>query len=180
MAEHDGSGSSSSVFGRSAPPKVAMPQKGLVVGLAWSGLEGAGNQIVAARVELARGKAKLTQVWRPFQDAAGRRDVVKAFPGWLGEEARWAENRVVFGVDFPLSLAETHLRQLGLLRQAIRGPASLGRGLEDKYLPQGRDFTAGADAFKEELGKDRTRLADCYRATAYPPSHAKLFKATFF
>jgi hypothetical protein len=179
MAEIEGSGSSA-VYGRAPAPKVALPQRGFVVGLAWSGLEGAGNQIVAARVELARGKAKLSQVWRPFQDAPGRRDVRDAFPSWMAEEVKWAEGKVVFGVDFPLSLAETHLRQLGLLRQAIRGPASLGKGLEDRYLPQGRDFTAGADAFKDELGKDRGRMADCYRSTPFPPSHAKLFKATFF
>jgi hypothetical protein len=157
-----------------------MPQRGLVVGLAWSGIEGAGNQIVAARVDLARGKAKLAQVWRPFQDAPGRRDVLEQFPAWLAEESRWAEGKLVVGLDFPLSLAETHLRQLGLLRHAIRGPDALGRGLEDKFLPQGRDFTAGADAFRDELGKDRVRMADCYRATAHPPSHARMFKATFF
>lgn len=180
MAEIEGSGAGSAVFGRSPPPKVPMPQKGVVVGLAWSGLEGAGNQIVAARVELSRGKAQLNQVWRPFQDAPGRRDVLKQFPSWLAEEVRWSEGRIVIGVDFPLSLSETHLRQLGLLRQAIRGPAALGKGLEERYLPQGRDFTAGADAFKDELGKDRLRLTDCYRAAPYPPSHAKLFKATFF
>jgi hypothetical protein len=179
MAENEGSGSSA-VYGRSPAPKIAMPQRGVVVGLAWSGLEGAGNQIVAARVELARGKAKLSKVWRPFQDAPGRRDVRDAFPTWMSEEVKWAEGKVVFGADFPLSLSETHLRQLGLLRQAIRGPASLGKGLEEKYLPQGRDFTAGADAFKDELGKDRLRLADCYRSVPYPPSHAKMFKATFF
>jgi hypothetical protein len=180
MADNEGSGTGSAVFGRSPAPRVPLPPKGVVVGLAWSGLEGAGNQIVAARIELARGKAKLKQVWRPFQDAPGRRDVLKQFPAWLAEEVRWSEGRIVVGVDFPLSLAETHLRQLGLLRQAIRGPAALGKGLEHRYLPQGRDFTAGADAFKDELGKDRLRLADCYRATPHPPSHAKLFKATFF
>jgi hypothetical protein len=179
MAEN-GSGSSSAVYGRCAPPKVPMPHRGLVVGLAWSGLEGAGNQIVAARVEFSRTRAKLTQVWRPFQDAPGRRDVREQFPIWLAEESRWAEGRIVVGADFPLSLSETHLRQLGLLRQAIRGPAALGRGLEERFLPEGRDFTAAADAFKDELGKDRQRLADCYRATPYPPSHARLFKATFF
>jgi hypothetical protein len=152
----------------------------MVVGLAWSGIEGAGNQIVAARVELARGRAKLSQVWRPFQDAPGRRDVGNAFPAWLSEEARWAEGKITIGIDCPLSLAETHLRQLGLLRQAIRGPAALGKGLEERFLPQGRDFTAGAEAFKDELGKDRTRVADCYRASPFSPSHPKLVKATFF
>jgi hypothetical protein len=131
-------------------------------------------------VEFSRTRAKLTQVWRPFQDAPGRRDVREQFPIWLAEESRWAEGRIVVGADFPLSLSETHLRQLGLLRQAIRGPAALGRGLEERFLPEGRDFTAAADAFKDELGKDRQRLADCYRATPYPPSHARLFKATFF
>jgi hypothetical protein len=179
MAESDGAGASA-VYGRSPAPKIPVPQKGMIVGLAWSGLEGAGNQIVAARVEFSRSRAKITQVWRPFQDAPGRRDVREQFPAWLVEEARWAEGKLIVGADFPLSLAETHLRQLGLLRQAIRGPAALGKGLEDRFLPQGRDFTAGADAFKDELGKDRQRLADGYRATPFPPSHAKMFKATFF
>ena len=179
MAENDGGGAAA-VYGRSPAPKVKMPQRGMVVGLAWSGIEGAGNQIVAARLECSRGKAKLTQVWRPFQDAPGRRDVREQFPAWLAEESRWAEGKIVLGADFPLSLSETHLRQLGLLRQAIRGPHALGKGLEERFLPQGRDFTAGADAFKDELGKDRLRLADCYRATPYPPSHARMFKSTFF
>lgn len=180
MAESESSSSSSAAYGRAPAPKVKMPQRGAVVGLAWSGIEGAGNQIVAARVELSRGKGRILQVTRPFQDAPGRRDVRNAFSGWLTEEARWAEGRIVIGADFPLSLSETHLRQLGLLRQAIRGPASLGKGLEERFLPQGTDFTAGAERFKEELGKDRTRHADCYRATQYSPSHARMFRSTFF
>jgi hypothetical protein len=177
MAETE---SGAAVYGRSPAPRIAMPQRGFVVGLAWSGIEGAGNQIAAAKIELTRGRARLVQVGRPFQDAPGRRDIRNQFPAWLADEVRWAEGKLVLGVDFPLSLSETHLRQLGLLRQAIRGPAALGRGIEERFLPQGRDFTSGADAFKDELGKDRLRLADCYRATPWPPSHQKLFKATFF
>lgn len=179
MAESESSGSSGA-YGRAPAPKVKLPQRGAVVGLAWSGIEGAGNQIVAARVELSRGKGRILQVSRPFQDAPGRRDVRNQFSAWLAEESRWAEGRIVIGADFPLSLSETHLRQLGLLRQAIRGPASLGRGIEERFLPQGTDFTAGAERFKEELGKDRTRYADCYRATPFPPSHARMYRSTFF
>src|SRR5512144_1913089 len=106
--ENDGSGSSSAVWGRANPPKVGLPQRGVVLGVAWSGVEGAGNLIVAAKIELSKGKPKLAQVWRPFQDAPGRRDVRQAFPAWLQEEARWAEGRVVLGLDFPFSVAETH------------------------------------------------------------------------
>lgn len=179
MADNESSGSSTA-YGRSPPPKVKVPQRGVVVGLAWSGIEGAGNQIVSARVELSRGKSRIVQVARPFQDAPGRRDVRNQFSAWLAEEARWAEGRLVVGADFPLSLSETHLRQLGLLRQAIRGPASLGKGLEDRFLPQGVDFTAGSERFKEELGKDRARYADCYRATTFSPSHARMYRSTFF
>ncbi|HTP25109.1 MAG TPA: DUF429 domain-containing protein [Anaeromyxobacteraceae bacterium] len=179
-SESDGSGSGSAVWGRSPPAKVTLPQRGTVLGMSWSGLEGAGNQIVAAKVECSKGKPKLTQVWRPFQDAPGRRDVRQQFPAWLGEEARWAEGRLVLGLDFPFSLAETHLRQLGLLRQALRGPPSLGRGLEERFMPSGGDFSEGAEHFRAQLGKDRLRLADCYRAMAFPPSHLRLYRQTFF
>jgi hypothetical protein len=178
--ETEGSGSSSAVWGRAPAPKVSLPQRGLVVGLSWSGIEGAGNQIVAAKIECSKSKPKLVQVWRPFQDAPGRRDVREQFPVWLGEEARWAEGRLTLGLDFPFSLAETHLRQLGLLRQALRGPASLGRGLEERFLPPTSDFSDAAEAFKGQLGKDRLRHADCYRATLFPPSHTRLFRQTFF
>src|SRR5512141_2747679 len=117
------SNSGAAVGGRAPAPKVTLAQRGTVLGLAWSGIEGAGNQIVAAKIECAK-RPKLVQVWRPFQDAPGRRDVREQFASWLAEEERWAEGRVVLALDFPFSLAETHLRQLGLLRQALRSPAS--------------------------------------------------------
>jgi hypothetical protein len=174
------SSSGAAVFGRAAAPKVTLAHRGVVLGLAWSGIEGAGNQIVAAKIECAKARPKLVQVWRPFQDAPGRRDVREQFPAWLAEEARWAENRIVLALDFPFSLAETHLRQLGLLRQALRSPASLGRGLEERFMPSTADFSEAAEAFKGQLGKDRLRLADCYRATIFPPSHLRLYRQTFF
>jgi hypothetical protein len=157
-----------------------MPPRGVVIGFSWSGLEGAGNQILAAEVECEPERARLAKVWRPFQDAPGRRDVRQRFAGWMVEEARWAEGRLTIGVDFALSLAETHLRQLGLLRQALRGPASLGRGLEERFRPEGVDYTEGADAFKAALGKDRVRLADCYRASPQPPCAPRAYRHTFF
>jgi hypothetical protein len=159
---------------------VSLAQRGIVLGVAWSGIEGAGNQIVAAKIECSKARPKLVQVWRPFQDAPGRRDVREGFARWLSEEARWAEGRLTVGLDFPFSLAETHLRQLGLLRQALRGPASLGRGLEERFLPSTADFSEASEAFKAQLGKDRLRLADCYRATVFPPSHLRLYRGTFF
>ncbi len=179
-SESEGSGGGSGVWGRSPPPKVAVPNRGIVIGMSWSGIEGAGNQIVAAKIECSRGKPKLAQVWRPFQDAPGRRHVREQFPTWLTEEARWAEGRLVVGLDFPFSLSETHLRQLGLLRQALRGPDSLGRGLEERFLPSSGDFSEAAEAFKGQLGKDRLRLTDCYRAAPFPPSHSRLYRHTFF
>lgn len=179
-SEGEGSGSGPAVWGRSQQPKVTLPQRGIVLGLSWSGIEGAGNQIVAAKIECSKSKPKLVQVWRPFQDAPGRRDVRQVFPGWLAEEARWAEGRLTVGLDFPFSLAETHLRQLGLLRQALRGPATLGQGLEERFLPSTADFSEAAESFKAQLGKDRGRLADCYRAALFPPSHQRLYRQTFF
>jgi hypothetical protein len=170
---------SSAVFGRAGPPRVVLPARGKVVGLRWSGAEGAGNQILAAAVELEPDRARLTRLWRPFSDAPGRRDVQERFPAWLADEARWAEGRLVVGVDFPLSLAETHLRQLGLLRQALRGPALLGQHLADRFLGQG-DYTEGAARFREELGRDRARVTDCYRAVAEPPSAPRAYRQTFF
>ena len=101
---------------------------------------------------------RLTRLWRPFTDAPGRRDVHARFAGWLAEEAKWAEGRLVVGVDFALSLSETHLRQLGLLRQAIRGPAVLGRNLHERFVGPGGDFTAGAVKFRDKLGIDRSVL----------------------
>src|SRR5690349_15042042 len=180
MATESDGGQGSAVWGRAPAPKVALAQRGIVLGVAWSGIEGAGNQIVAAKVECAKARPKLVQVWRPFQDAPGRRDVRETFARWLTEEARWAEGRITVGLDFAFSLAETHLRQLGLLRQALRGPASLGRGLEERFLPSGGDFAEASEAFKGQLGKDRMRLAACYRATVFPPSHLRAYRATFF
>jgi len=171
---------SPAVHGRSPPPRVAMPQRGVFVGFAWSGAEGAGNQILAAKVECSGERARLAKVWRPFQDAPGRRDVRDRLAGWLVDESRWAEGRLTVGVDFPLSLAETHLRQLGLLRQGLRGPAVLGQSLEERCLPAGADFTEGAEAFRESLGKDRGRLADCYRAAPQAPTSPRAYRRTFF
>lgn len=179
-SDNEAGGSGAAVWGRAPPPRVTLPHRGVALGLAWSGIEGAGNQIAAAKIECSKARPKLVQVWRPFQDAPGRRDVREQFPTWLAEEARWAEGRLVVALDFPFSLSETHLRQLGLLRQAIRGPASLGRGLEERFFPASSDFSEAAESFKGQLGKDRLRLADCYRAAPYPPSHMRLYRQTFF
>jgi hypothetical protein len=176
----DEGSSAAAVYGRSAPTRLALPSRGVVLGLAWSGVEGAGHHIACAKVELGKEKPQLTRVWRPFRDGPGRKDVRARFPAWLAEEARWAEGLLSVGLDFPFSLAETHLRQLGLLRQALRGPAALGKGLEEKFLPPGGDYTSAAEAFREELGRDRARLTDCYRAAPWPPSHARLHRQTFF
>jgi hypothetical protein len=180
MTEREGSTSAAAVYGRARAPTIALPDKGVVIGLRWSGVEGAGNQILAAKLECGRSRAGLTRLWRPFTDAPGRRHVVTRFADWLAEEARWAEGRLVVGVDFALSLAETHLRQLGLLRQAIRGPAVLGRNLYDRFVGERGDFTEGATRFREELGKDRLRTTDCYRAEPIGPASARTYRATFF
>jgi hypothetical protein len=180
MANESEAGAASAVYGRAAAPKVALPDRGVVVGLRWSGVEGAGNQILAAKIECAPERARLVRLWRPFTEAPGRRDVQERFAAWLAEEARWAEGRLVVGVDFALSLAETHLRQLGLLRQGIRGPAVLGKNLEERFLGQARDFTEGAARFRSEVGKDRPRATDCYRADLHLPTSARTYRQTFF
>ncbi len=180
MAESEGSTSAAAVYGRARPPTVALPDRGVVIGLRWSGVEGAGNQILAAKLECTRSRARLARLWRPFTDAPGRRDVAARFGGWLAEEARWAEGLLVVGVDFSLSIAETHLRQLGILRQAIRGPAVLGRNLHDRFVGQGGDFTEGASRFRDELGKDRPRATDCYRGELQTPTSARSYRQTFF
>jgi hypothetical protein len=84
------------------------------------------------------------------------------------------------GVDFALSLAETHLRQLGLLRQGLKGPVALGKALEERFLTEVADFTTGAARFRAELGRDRLRVTDHYRAELYPPSSARTHRRTFF
>jgi hypothetical protein len=157
-----------------------LPERGVVLGLRWSGIEGAGNQIVAAKIECSGERARLARLWRPFTDAPGRRDIPERFTAWLAEESRWAEGRLVVGVDFALSLAETHLRQLGLLRQALRGPAVLGKNLEQRFLGEGGDFTDGAQRFRAEVGRDRPRATDCYRAELVLPTGARAYRQTFF
>lgn len=179
-SETEGSAQTLSLHGRCPPPRVPMPQRGVFIGFCWSGAEGAGNQILAAEIECAPERVKLAKVWRPFQDAPGRKDVRERFAAWMADEARWAEGRLTLGVDFPLSLAETHLRQLGLLRQSLRGPVALGKALEERFLPAGADFTEAADAFRASLGRDRSRLADCYRATAQPPTGPRVYRKTLF
>jgi hypothetical protein len=159
---------------------VVLPERGVVIGLRWSGVEGAGNQILAARIECDPERPRLTRLWRPFTDAPGRRDVQARFAGWLAEEARWAEGRLVLAVDFALSLNETHLRQLGLLRQALRGPAVLGKKLEERFLAPGADFSQGATKLRAELGKERPRATDCYRGEALTPTAARTYRQTFF
>jgi hypothetical protein len=178
--ENEATSASSAVHGRSPPPRVNLPDRGVVVGLRWSGIEGAGNQIVAAKIECSGERARLARLWRPFTEAPGRRDIPARFAGWLAEEFRWAEGRLVVGVDFALSLAETHLRQLGLLRQALRGPAILGRNLEERFLGEGGDFTEGAQRFRAEVGRDRPRATDCYRAEMVLPTSARAYRQTFF
>jgi len=159
---------------------VTLPKKGVLLGIAWSGAQGAGNQIMAAKVELSATKAKLSQVWRPFTDSPGRRDVLQRLPEWIAETARWAEGKLVVGFDFPFSLSETHLRQLNLLRQSLRGPGALGKAIEERFLPQGVDFSEAAEVFRDQLGKERIRLTDCYRATPNSPTSQKLYRHTFF
>jgi len=170
----------SSLAGRCPPPKVKLPHRGVFIGFCWSGAEDAGARIVAAEVECEQERARLAKVWRPFQDTPGRRDVLDRFAAWMMEEARWAEGKLTVGLDAPFSLAETHLRQLGLLRQALKGPATLGKGIEERFLALVADPSAAADAFRAELGKDRPRVADCYRAVAQPPTGARNYRRTFF
>ncbi len=179
-AENETTSASSAVHGRAPPPRVSLPDRGVVLGLRWSGIEGAGNQIVAAKIECSGERTRLARLWRPFTDAPGRRDIPGRFGAWLAEESRWAEGRLMVGVDFSLSLAETHLRQLGLLRQALRGPAVLGKNLEERFLGEGGDFTEGAQRFRAEVGRDRPRATDCYRAELHLPTSARSYRQTFF
>ena len=157
-----------------------MPARGTVVGLCWNGKEGAGNRIVAAKIACEPDRARLTRLWRPFSDAPGRRDVRERFAPWLAEELRWAEGRLVVGLDFSCSLAETHLRRLGLLRQALKGPGALGRALSDRFLTEAADFTEGSARLRAEVGRDRPRVTDQYRAELHAPTSARVHRRTFF
>ncbi|HET7826900.1 MAG TPA: DUF429 domain-containing protein, partial [Anaeromyxobacter sp.] len=80
MGESEGT-VSSAAHGRAPPPKVALPSRGVVIGMRWSGIEGAGNQILAAKIECEPERARLTRVWRPFAEAPGRRDIAARFAG---------------------------------------------------------------------------------------------------
>ncbi len=170
----------SAVFGRAQPTRLALPPRGTFIGLAWSGVEGAGNKIVAASLECERDRVKLARLWRPFSDAPGRRDVRARFAPWLEEQLRWAEGRLVVGVDFPLSLPEICVRRLGLLRQALRGPAVLGKHLEERFLGETGDFSGAATRLAAELGRDSRRLTDCYRAEPPPVTGSKAIRRTLF
>jgi hypothetical protein len=157
-----------------------MPERGTFVGVAWSAAQGAGNHIVAARLHCEPERARLSRLWRPFQQAPARRNVIERMAGWLAEENRAADRRLTVGFDFPFSLAETHLRQLGVLRQAISGPAALGRALSERYLPAGADVGAAADAVRAELGRDQPRSTDCYRAVIPLPGRAASLRRALF
>ncbi len=134
MAENEGAGASA-LYGRSPAPKVPMPQRGMVVGLAWSGIEGAGNQIVAAKVECSRGKPKLAQVWRPFQDAPGRRDVLRPVDRAVLAhlEARADPNPAP-----PPALDERQSARLAALRAEITLPPGRVEVLADERAAQTR------------------------------------------
>jgi hypothetical protein len=176
--ELDPVGGSSTTYGRCPPPKVNLPHRGTFMGVAWSGAQGAGGQITAALVACEPERAMLTKVSRPFQDAVGRRDVLERFAAWITEASRWAEGRLTIGFDFPFGLAETHLRQLGVLRQAIQGPAALGKALEERFLPPGGDISAAADAIQAEVGREQSRLTDCYRGVPPAPPRSKGMRRT--
>ncbi|HET8723771.1 MAG TPA: DUF429 domain-containing protein [Anaeromyxobacteraceae bacterium] len=164
--------------GRCPPPKVKMPEKGNFLGVAWTGAQGAGSQIVAARLACEPDRVRLVRLWKPFLDAPSRRGVIERLPAFLDGEVRSADRRLTVGVDFPLALAETTLRQLGLYRQAIAGPRALGKALAERYLPPGVDLGTGAEAVRAEIGRDRSRVTECYRAVAPPAGrNARLRRA---
>jgi len=157
-----------------------MPERGTFVGVAWSAAVGAGNQIVAAELECAPDRARLVRLWRPFQDAPARHHVIERIGGWLAGESQLAQGRLTVAFDFPFSLAETQLRQLGVLRQAISGPAALGGALAERYMSAGADVGAAADAVRGEVGRDRPRVTDCYRAVVPPSGRTTAMRRALF
>jgi len=166
--------------GRCPAPKLRMPERGTFLGVAWNAAQGAGSQIVAARLQCDPERVRLAKLWHPFHGTPTRRNVIDQMPAWLAEETRLAEGRLTVGVDFPLSLAETHLRQLGVLRQAISGPAALGKALSERYLPAGADVGTAAEAVRAELGRDQPRSTDCYRAVVPIPGRAATLRRALF
>jgi hypothetical protein len=56
----------------------------------------------------------------------------------------------------------------------------LGRNLYDRFVGERGDFTEGATRFREELGKDRLRTTDCYRAEPVGPASPRAYRQTFF
>jgi hypothetical protein len=157
-----------------------MPGRGTFVGVAWSAAAGAGGQIVAARLECEQDRAALVRLWRPFADAPSRQEVIARIGGFVADEALGAPGRVTVGFDFPFSLAETQLRQLGILRQAISGPAALGKALAERYMAGGADVGVAADAVRAEVGRDRPRVTDCYRGVVPPPGKTTAMRRAVF
>ncbi|HET8732487.1 MAG TPA: DUF429 domain-containing protein [Anaeromyxobacteraceae bacterium] len=174
------SDSASASPGRCPPPRVKLPERGTALGVAWSAGQGAGGLIVAARIACEPDRARLTRVFRPFEQSPSRRAVIERAPGWLAEEARLAEGRLVVGVDFPLSLAETHLRQLGVLRQAISGPAALGKALAERYVAPGADVGPAVEVIRSEIGREQPRVTECYRAAQPPPGRGVALRRALF
>ena len=157
-----------------------MPGRGTFLGVAWNAAVGAGNHIVAAELACEPDRVRLERLWRPFQGAPARRAVIERIGSWLAGEMQGAGRPLTVGFDFPFSLAETQLRQLGILRQAISGPAALGRALGERYMPSGSDVGAGADAVRTEVGRDRPRVTDCYRAVVPPAGRNTAMRRAVF
>lgn len=178
----DAGGGPAPAFGRCPPPRVKLPSRGTFLGVAWGGPQGTAKEITAATVACEAERARLTRIRRPFADAGGRRDVLERVAGWIAEEMRWAEGRLTVGVDLPFGLAESSLRQLGLLRKAIQGPGALAKALEERFLAPDGDIQAAADAAHAELGRELPRLTDCYRGVPPPPTPARLrgMRRSFF
>ena len=171
-------GGASTTHGRRPPPRVKMPERGTFLGVAWGAAQGPGQAVTAAEVECEPERVRLVRLWRPFVGAASRRDLVDRVAGWLADEGHGPGRRLTVALDFPFSLAETHLRQLGVLRQAIAGPAALGRALATRYLPAGGDVASAADAVRAEVGRDRPRVTDCYRAVPPPGARGVAMRRT--
>ena len=154
--------------GRCPEPRVKLPDRGAFLGVA-VGAPGAPGQVVAARLLCEPGRARLLRITRPFATGAARRAPAGRLAALVEEEAREAGGRLAVGLGFPFSLPETQLRELGVLRQAIAGPVALARVLAERYHGAGGEGLAAAERIRAEVGRDRQRVTECYRAVSPPP-----------
>ena len=161
--------------GRCPAPKVPMPERGTFVGSPGAA-RGGGQPDCGRQAGVRAGTGPPGRLWRPFQHAPGRRDVLERLRRLARRGAALGRGAAGGRRRLPVRLAETHLRQLGLLRQASARAGRAGaRALEERFLAEtGATSPRRPTRCAPSWGGTSPRSTDCYRAEAAAhPSHAR-------